>query len=493
MLISLYTVRVIMNELGIDGFGIYNVVAGFVTMVGFIGTTITVGIQRFYNYEIGKHGDQAAPLVYTAAIKIQSIISLGIVLVFESFGLWYIYNVMNLPAGKMTEIMWLYQFSIISLLLNVLIVPFQAFTISKEHMNFYAVLSVLETLLKLGGVYCLSLFGSYRLAIYGGIIMFITLLNFLSFYIFCKKKYPYLRTINISGSGIIRSILSFSGWNVISAFANIGRGQGVNLLLNYFFGVAINAANAIVTNIYSAVQLFATNICIAFRPQLTEAYARNDFGTTRTMFFYMSKFAFIMVMAICIPIYLELPFILKIWLGTEIPKFTEIFTKITLLTILIGSLNTPVSVVIYAHGNIRSYIIVYSCVCLCVPFGWIAFHYFNAPPTAVFYITLALMIVIQICSLCILKKRLDYSYLEYIKTVLIPILIFSALAAILPILTKIIINNPGFTEFFLVGLSDIIGSSIVIYSLILTKSQRKILRSKFNNVCQRHQSRSSGI
>lgn len=472
MFISLYTVRVIMQELGEEGFGIFNVVAGFVTLVGFIGTTMTTGIQRFFNFEIGMRGEKAANEVYSAAIKIQVVAALIAILLFETLGLWYVNSIMNLPEQRMTEINFLYQFAILSLVFNILTVPFNAFIIAKEHMNFYAIISVIESVLKLIIACALNLFSNNRLAIYGFLLLVIALFNFLSYFIYCRHLFPWLKYTQ--ESGLIKPILTFSGWNSLSAIANIGKGQGVNLLLNYFFGVGVNAANAIVTQIYSAVQLFSINICTAFRPQLVESYAKKDFKRTLSMFYIMTKSAYAMVFMLCIPIYLELSFILELWLGSNIPLYTSDFTSITLLIILVGSLNTPVSMVIYANGDIKWYTVAYSGIVLCIPIGWLAFT-LGAPPTNIFWITLILMSLIQLFSLIIMKKHVAYSYIDYISNVILPIIVFSVSTPIIPYLIKHCGIQNMYIEFITICLCTIICCFFTAFVVLLSTEQKRIV------------------
>lgn len=475
VLISLFTVRVIMQELGEEGFGTFNVVAGFVTLVGFIGTTMTTGIQRFFNFEIGSRGEKAANEVYSAAIKIQVVAALIAILIFETIGLWYVNSVMNLPEKRMTEINFLYQFAILSLVLNILTVPFNAFVIAKEHMNSYAVISVVESVLKLVIACALSLFSDNRLAIYGFLLLVIAFFNFLAYYIYCRHLFPWLKYTQ--ESDLIKPILTFSGWNSLSSVANIGKGQGVNLLLNYFFGVGVNAANAVVTQIYSAVQMFSINICTAFRPQLVESYAKRDFKRSLSMVYIMTKSAYAMVYMLCIPIYLELSFILELWLGNNIPLYTIDFTVITLLIILVGSLNTPVSMIIYANGNIKWYTIVYSGIVLCIPIGWLAFTA-GAQPTNIFWITLMLMIIIQFLSLIIMKKHITYSYKEYLSKVIFPIVLFSLFTPIVPYLVKQCGITNNFIELLTVCICTLISCSITAFGILLSSEQKKILITK---------------
>ena len=484
MFISLYSVRIVMAELGVEGFGTFNVVAGFVTMLGFIGTTMTMGIQRFFNYEMGKKGDAAAIEVYSSALKIQFVCALIIFVLFETIGLWYVNNVMNLPKYRITEINFLYQFAITSLVLNVLVVPYNAFTIAKEHMNWYALISMLEAIGKLLIAFSLSLFTDNKLAVYGFLLMLIAIFNFWGYFFLCKRKYSWLKYRGGVNNGLVKQILSFSGWNALSAFANIGKAQGINLLLNNFFGVAINAANAIVTQIYSAVQLFSINICTAFKPQLTESYAQGDYSHVKQMMFLMSKSAFMMVYIICIPLFLELPFILNIWLGKNVPEYTESFTIVTLFVILVGSLNTPISQIIYANGNIKKYILVYSLICLCLPLGWLAF-YLGASAITVFFITLGLMVLIQVISLVILKNYMDYSYSEYIISIIIPCTVFAILTPIVPYAIHILIADNDWLRLLIVTFSTIFASAVSGWFVILTKNQRCFLTEKIKSMFKR--------
>lgn len=477
MLVSLFTVRVIMRELGEEGVGTFNVVAGFVSMLGFIGTTFTTGIQRFFNIEIGVRGEQAAIEVYSTSLKIMVSAAFMILILFETIGLWYVNNIMNLPRGRMYEINILYQSAIWSLVFNVLVIPFSSFVIAKEHMNWYAVVSIIESIAKLGIAYLLSIFLSNRLAVYGIFLLIIAIFNFFAYLLFCRRLYPWLRYTNQPQENLIKPILIFSGWNTLSSVANIGKGQGVNLVLNYFFGVTINAANAVVTQIYSAVQLFSINICTAFRPQLIESYAQKKYKHTVSMIYIMTKMGYGMVYMLCIPIYLELSYILNLWLGDNIPFYTIEFTRVTLLIILIGSLNTPISIAIYANGNIRSYTIIYSCILLCLPIGYLSF-WFGAPAIAIFWIIFILMCIIQFVSLVIMKRRIEYSYKDYIFKVFLPITIFTISAPIVPWMIHNCDFETGFVRFIAVSFSSLIWSILIAFILFLTLEQRKKVISK---------------
>lgn len=479
MFISLFSVRIIIQELGEQGYGTFNVVAGFVTMLGFIGTTMTPGIQRFFNYEIGLRGEEAATDVLSAALKIQFVASAIVLLLFETIGLWYVNNIMNLPRDRMTEINILFQFAIFSLIFNILVVPYNAFVIAKEHMNCYAIISIIESISKLGIAYAIGLFSSNRLAIYGFLLLCIAGLNFLAYFLYSRKLFPWLRFKMHPKKNLIISILTFSGWNSLSTVTNIGKGQGVNLLLNYFFGVGINAANAIVTQVYSAVQTFSLNICTAFRPQVVEAYAKSDYNRTISLFYSMSKSSYAMAIFIFIPLILQLQFVLHLWLGNVIPDYTADFIIITLIIVAIGSLNTPITIIIFANGNIKWYTLLYTTLLLCIPIGWLSFEC-GASPLSIFWITLGLMIIIQCASLVLLKKYLPYSYSVYFKDVIFPLAIFTFLAPLLPFLIfKCNISNEVI-NFLCVCIASLLSSSICGYYILLSKKQRNNIRDILN-------------
>lgn len=477
MIVSLFSIRVILNQLGINDFGIFNVVAGFITTIGFVGSVLTSGIQRFYNYEMGQRGVLAAIEVFSSAVKILIWCSGAILILFETIGVWYLNTIMVLPSQSLTSANWLYQFSVLSLISNIAVIPYNSFVISREHMDFYAVVSTLESFGKLFIALSLGFFPEIKLEMYGFLLFLISLINFLCYFIFCRIKYGWLIYKRIHNSIFVKKILSFSGWNSLNAFTNIGRTQGINLLLNYFFGVAINAANAITVQIYSTVQLFSLNICTAFKPQLVASYANSEFARVKNLFYIMSKVEYAMVFTICIPLILHLDFILKIWLGSSIPDYTSKLTLVALIIILFGSLHTPITQIFYAEGNLKWFNIIYSLHCLCIPLGWIAFRY-NLPANSIYIISLIITIIILSLSLGLMKKFFRYDIMDYTKKVLLPICIFSILTSIPPIIFNVICECNNWIKLSSTCLICFISASISFYYFILNSSQRKTIKTR---------------
>lgn len=470
-----------MNQLGVEDYGLYNVVAGFVSTLGFISSTMTTSIQRFLNFEMGRGGDSAAISIYSAAIRIQSGCCILIVILAESVGIWYINNVMVIPPESLTAANWVFQFAIVSLLVSILTVPFSAFAISKEHMDLYAILSTSEAVLKVGFAFSLSLFDGMKVEIYGLLMLVLNIINFLGYYIFVKTKYPWLKFDKRYNKEHIRNILSFSCWNALNAFTTMGRVQGVNLILNYYFGVIVNAANAIVTQIYSAVQMFSINICMAFRPQLVEEYARQNFEHVKTLFYNMSKLEFAMVCAMCVPLSIEIDFLLQIWLDDNVPEYTAQLSRITLLTVLAGSLHTPITQIFYANGNVKWFNLLYCAKLLSLPIGWCGFH-FGASPSFIFWSILILTTAILVISVVLMKSEFTFKIWEYLKDVICPCIAFIVFTSIPPMLYHYYVSSEAWAKFFITCGISLVSSIAGLLYIILTKSQRQEIYYKIRGL-----------
>ena len=460
MLISLYSVRLVMHSLGIEDYGIYNVVAGFVVMLGFFGTTMTTAYQRYYNFEIGKHGYEGITPVFNAAIKIQVIVSLLIVVVFESFGIWYINNVMSLTLDRLSDANILFQLTLFTTIFTILAIPYQAVVISYEKLNVFAVVGIVDAGLKFIAALLIGCFDRHRLIGYGTTLLIFSI--FINAY-YCFYSHRFFKHIKIKssvGREFIRPMLIFSGLTFLGGTANLGKTQGVNLLLNYFFGVIVNAANAIVTHIYSAIQTFSTNIVMAFRPQLTEAYASGNIQRSIMLMSLMSKAAYSLVFTVSVPIALKMEYILKLWLGKELPDYTSQFTLLTLLIAVIGTLHTPINQMVNAVGNIKKFQFFYSIILLLIlPVGWFGFKLGYAPES-IFYITIGAMVIIQIVSVYILSSLSTISVGFYFKTIISPCLLFSICMPILPVTGTLYMKEDTILNLLLFFLLSIIGAGL---------------------------------
>lgn len=473
LLVSLYTTRVVLKNLGVEDYGIYNVVAGFVSMFSFLNVSMTNGIQRYYNYVIGKENESALGKAYSSALVIQTILAVIVLILLETIGLCFFYEKLVIPTNRQEVAFWLYQFSVISLILVILQVPYSASIIAHERMDFYAYLSILEVLLKLIIAILLTWFMGDKLLLYGLLMLIITALIALIYYLYAKAKFKTLILQKIKSWTLTKEMISFSGWNLLGTFSYMIKNQGLNILLNTFFGPIVNAARGVSSMVGSSIQGFQSNIVLSFRPQMVEAYAHGDNHRVLSLMFVLSKASYIMLFMLSVPIIIELPFILRIWLGDTIPDYTIPFTNLILINMIISSLNTPLSQVIHATGKMRNYQIGTSLIIFSIlPISYI-FLKIGFSPISVYVVSLVITIFNQYVCMILLKKEFNYSIYEYLKKVLLPLLFVSIIGLVSPLLLHYFLPE-SFFRVFLVALIAIIGTMLLTY-LTSSRSEKELL------------------
>lgn len=413
MVVNLYIARVVLANLGIDDYGVYNVVCGFVAMFGFFGTSMSNGIQRFYNYELGKTGDLAVVKVFNIAIIQQVAIALILAVLLLTVGSWYLNNVMVVATSRIDAANWILVFSIISLVLVIVQTPFTAAVIAYERMNFFAIVSIIDTFIKLGVAYGVKYVPTDRLILYGFLLMLVQLLNFVLYFCYCKLNFSHLKFKRYFDRTLFMSMLSFSGWNLLGSFAFMMCSQGVNVLLNSFFGTAINAANGIASQVSHAVQSFSTNIMLAFQPQLVQSYAVANYNRVEQLMFNMTKISYILLGILTIPVIIEVDYILALWLGSNIPNYTKIFIVLTSVVMGLGLFHTSITRVFHATGKIKSFQIV-TCVVICavLPISWLCLKN-GASPESVYAVTIIAYLVNWLVCLYMLYGVFKYNVKRY--------------------------------------------------------------------------------
>ena len=355
LVINLFTTRIVLKALGVVDYGVYNVVCGFVAMFGFLNTSMSNGIQRFFNYEYGKNGVEGANKVYSTSLYIQTALALIIVVVVESFGLWYLHNKMVIPADRIVAAQWVFQFSIITFVIGIMQAPFSAAVTAHERLDFYAIISVLDAVLKFGIAYIILAISTDKLILYGILMASISVINIIIYYSYCKSHFSEIIFKRGLNKGLFKSMMEFSGWNLFGSFSGVMADQGINLVLNFFFGPVVNAARGVALQVNGAVHSFVTNISMPVRPQVTQSYAIGDLRRTMSLTYSVSKITCVIVMVLAIPASLEIDYLLRLWLGSDVPEHTAAFTIIILLTSIVTNLNWATSGVVHATGIMRDY------------------------------------------------------------------------------------------------------------------------------------------
>lgn len=471
LIVSLYTSRVILNTLGIEDYGIYNVVGGFVSLFGFLNATLSSSIQRFYNYEGTKKGQEGFHHVYITGMIIHIIIAVIIFIILETFGLWYVNKIMVVPVDRLQAANVIYQASIISMLLIIIQIPFIGAIMAKEHMNFYAIVSIIDVILKLGIVIALPYIPFDKLIIYGLLSLIINIGNFILYYSYCKYKFSEIDFEIKYYPLLFKSILNFSGWNLIGTLAFMLKGQGLNMILNLFFGPAINAARGIAYQINNAISGFSQNITIAFRPQIVNSYANNDYSRVSYLMFTESRICFMLIAALITPIIIDINYILHLWLGKTIPAQTNIFAILVLIDLLVCTLNTPCTQVVWATGKIKQYQIGSSVVSISLlPICWILLELgFNA--ASVFIVTIIISIINQIVCLIITNRIFKIGLFRYLHHVILPCIIFIAILPVIPAIVHHCMNE-SLIRLLIMVCCDIVIAVFLCFSIGINKQER---------------------
>ena len=477
LLISLYTSRIVLRELGVEDFGIYNVVGGVIGMISFLNSSMASTYQRYFNFEMGKKNEKGLADLFKSSITVQLIYAAIIVVIAESVGLWFLNTQLVISPNRMVAAQWVYQISILSFVIIVFQAPFTALIISNEKMNIFAIVSILDAVLKLLIVFMLPYINHDKLITYSFLLITITLLNFLIYIIVCKRKFSScVISLNWNKENL-KSLFVFGSWTIVDSLSQALKSQGLNILLNMFFGSVVNAARGIAYQVLSAVNQFVTNFQTSFRPQLTKSYAEGDLSYMYKLYYSSTKISFFLLWCLSLPIIVETPMILSLWLGENVPEYTVVFTRIVLLTALISTYANPTSCIAYATGKIKTFNIVVSGLnLLIVPIAYL-FLKLGFGPESTMIVSLIMSVMVQIVRLFVLRKLLPFSIRSYFMKVVIPTVIVFILSPILPYLCKHIMQNTPLSSFIICFISVL---SVVMFAWLigLNKEEKNLLISK---------------
>jgi O-antigen/teichoic acid export membrane protein len=327
---------------------------------------------------------------------------------------------------------WIYQFSTASLVLLIMQIPYSAAIMAHERMDYFAYVSIIEVLLKLAFALWLPYVKSDKLFVYGCYSLGVGILNFLLYFVYSKYHFKSIKIQNLFHRDLFREMLSFSGWNIFGTFAYMIKNQGLNVLLNAFFGPVVNAARGVSAMVSMAIQGFQSNIVIAFKPQTVQSYAEGNISRVRNLMYSLSKISYLMLFMLSMPIIIELPYILHLWLGETVPDYAISFTMLILINMIFSSLNTPITQVVHATGKVKWYQISSVVICAILPISWIILEA-GGNPNSVYVVSLCVTCINHVICMIILKKIFPYSIREYLINVIFPCLGVSLLATLLPI------------------------------------------------------------
>lgn len=471
--LNLYMSRAILAILGEIDFGIYNVVGGFVAMFGIFSNSMTAATQRFLSFEIGKNEQGNVESVFSTAVLIHLFFAILILVFAESVGLWFVENKLNYPSSRQQAVFWVYQLSVLTFIIGVLSVPYNAALVAFEKMKAFAYVGIIEVLLKFIVVIMLAYACYDQLILYALFLAIIAIVIRVIYGIYVKISIPNCKC-NFKMDKIIRNnMIAFAGWNSFGSISNMLNNQGVNVLLNMFFGAAINAARGISFQVMNALQLFVANFQLAMSPQIIKSFASGNKDDAFKLAFRGSRFSFLLLMLFAIPTILEAPYILQIWL-VKVPNLTVDFLRIILITALVNTLGQTLSYLMQASGIVKNYqIVVGTSYMLAVPVIYVVLK-LGGNPLIAMLIVLLFSQISQFCQLIMLKRSIGFPIGVYMRTVFLKSWMLFLLSILIPLIVFLNLGQSLFS-FSIVSFVSLLSSSLVIFYGGLHKDERKYL------------------
>lgn len=477
MLLGLYTSRVILQALGVEDYGIYNVVGGFVSMFSLISGSVSGSISRFLTFELGKGDNEKLKKIFSTSIYVLIGLSIIVVIATETFGIWYLYNKMVIPSERMDAAFWVFQISVFTFVISLINSPYQASVISHERMQIYAYISIFDAVCKLLICYLVIATPFDRLIYYAILYCLIIIINQCVYVWYCKCNFEECHFKFIFDKNLFKKMFSFAGWNFIGSSAAVLRGQGANLLLNAFGGPVVNAANGIANTITGIVSGFVGNFTQAFTPQITKRYAAGEYESLMSLLIYGSRFSYYLLFLLSLPVMLNAHFILNIWLGI-VPDYTVDFCRWIFIFLLAESVSRPIITAKNATGEIRNYqIVVGGILLLMLPISYICLR-LGASVISVVIANAGTAILAVFARMYMLRGDFPcWSSRVFINKVLLNVLLVSIVSAVLPTILYLNLQE-GWTRLLSTSTLAVICSIGSILYVGCTKSERGLILSK---------------
>ena len=476
MIVSLYTSRVVLNALGVEDFGIWGVLGGLVSMFGFINSSLSASVFRYLTHAIGTGDNNQVNKTYNASIIIHVCLAIAIFVICETIGKWFLADKLVVPDIKREMSNIVFHIVVLTSCVSLLSVPLSSVVISYERMNVFAYMSIFDVVIKLSIAYVVYIVPTNKLIWYA-IMMFISTILFLAvYYLYVRLNFKNLRLQRVNDSQLFKSILGFSGWSLIGNLAYVGYSQGLNMLINIFFGPIVNAARAISLQIEQTVRTFVSNFQTAINPQIIKSYAQDELEQMYLLIMRGSKFSLYLLFLFALPIMLETDSILMLWLK-QVPEYTVSFCRIMFFVIALETISNSVGIGIVATGNIKYlHIIVGSILLSIVPISYFVLKA-GAPAEAVFIVYLLVEIVAVIARLTIANRQIKLPVYTFVFNVIIKPAFIIILSSAIPFLMHIMMSESLFRLFAVIVVGGIT-SSLCIYFLGLDSNERMFVYEK---------------
>ena len=421
LIVGLYTVRIVLDVLGIEDYGVYNAVAGVVAMLGFLSNTMASASQRFFSYALGQNDSERLRKVFSVNIIIYLLIALFAVLLFETLGLWFINEKLVVPPERFEAARIIYHFAVFTFVCSIMSAPFMALIIAHEDMQIYAYMSILEALLKLGIVYLLMYISYDKLELFGILVFFVSLLTTGIYISIALRKYRHYKfKINRWESSLFKEITDFTGWTLFGQVTTTARNQAVTILLNQVFNPVVVAARAVAMNVSGQINVFAGNFNTSLYPPLIKYYAANEKNNMFSLLYNGSKITFFLMWVLALPLFLEMDAVLSIWLK-DVPQYAVLFTQLTIIESVVFSISMPLTTAARAPGRMKGYELILGTIQIMIfVVSWVVLK-FGAAAYSVFIVAIGANVIMFFVRLVIVSKLIQLPKRQFFDNVVIPI------------------------------------------------------------------------
>jgi len=475
MLTALFTSRIVLDVLGATDYGLNNVISGVVVLFSFLNAALLSATQRFLNFHLGRKDYKQTNVVFCMSLNTYMLLSVFVVFLGETIGLWFVNTHLNIPPERVYAAQWVYQFTLAQFVINLLRVPYNASIIAYERMSFYAYISLVEVIVKLVVVYLLYVTTFDKLIFYSFLYTIVPLIITFVYKMYCNRYFDTTKYKVIWDRKAFKEMFSFSGWSLFGSLANLSAQQGLNILINIFYGVTVNAAAGIANQVSTNVYGFISNFQTAFQPQIVKSYAAKEVERFHKLIFQTSKFSYYMVVVLVMPILFTIDGILEIWLK-QVPEYTSIFCRLILIFLSIEAIAAPLWMSVQATGKIRNYqVLMASLIFMNFPIAYIVLKV-GLPVYTVWVVRIIVNVVTMTARCIYMKKHLGFPLFPYVRNVIVPIFFVTIAALPIPIVLHYCVS--GFwLNFFVVGFLTLAVTMLDVYFIGMNAHEKETVRS----------------
>ncbi|MBO8093439.1 MAG: hypothetical protein J7D60_09035 [Prosthecochloris sp.] len=475
MFVGFMTSRIVLDKLGVTDYGIYDVVGGIAVLLVFFSGTLSSAVSRFLVYEIAKKDHEEVKKVYRSSVTIHLVFGIGLLIVMESGGLWFLENVLVIPSERIQVVGIVYQFVVLGALLKLVQLPVSALMIAHEDMQLYSYVGMFDAVLRLGLVFFIDAFRYDNLLVYGFIVLLVSMMSFLVYNISAFIRYKEYSVLPLYDKYVVSKMMNFVGWGVIGGFASIMKTQGLNMLLNVFFGPSINAARGVSYQVNNGVGGLTQNFIVALSPQITKSYASRDFGRMKKLVYRGAKYSFYLLLLLSLPLLFEVDYILGLWL-TDVPDYASVFTRLIIIQALVESFNPVLYAAVQATGKIKIYqLIVGGTLLVNLPLSVFLF-WSGLEPQSCFILSIGISLISLFLRFVLLSKmRLNFCFFDMVKNIFLMSLVVAILSVPIPYLVNHYIQ-PGMMRFALVVMTSMSTVMLLVWFVGLREEERQSLQ-----------------